>query len=117
MPKTIDDMIKEVQNDPDPAHTLHNKLQDQAIALILTAVDKTEWEDLMKNFVDDNNSAQLARLKLQDSFGQEKYIRKAAAYLVANITCGGATPGRLNERINGILDIGLESNMELASRD
>jgi hypothetical protein len=113
MARTIDDMIRKIQNDPDPNHTLHNELRDKAIAIILKSVGTDDWNEFMKHFVDDD-PAQLARLNLKDSFSNELYIRKSVAYLVANITCGGSTPDRLNDRIQTILDIGLTSNKILA---
>jgi len=105
MAKTIDDKIKDIQNLPGNDNPIRSKLQEQAIAVILTATETDEWAAFMANFVDNGNTAQIARLKLDDDMADDPYIRKAAAYLIANSTCGGFTPARLNEGINGIFDI------------
>jgi hypothetical protein len=101
MPKTILQKIKDIEADP----ALVREVQRQAIDIILDAVGTSKWEDFIRNFVDNENPHQLARLRLKDEAGTDPYIRQTVAYLIANPTCGMDTPMRLHENIDELLDI------------
>jgi len=101
MKKTILKKIMEIEADP----ALVRRVQRQAISIVLDAVGTAKWEEFIGNFVDNENPDQLARLRLQDSTGEDPYIRQTVAYLIANSTCGMDTPMRLHENIDEKLDI------------
>jgi hypothetical protein len=82
------------------------RVQRQAIEILLDAVNSEKWDDFIKNFVDNDNPKQLARLKLEDDLKEDPYIRQSVAYLLSNPTCGMDTPSRLSEFV-GILDVGI----------
>jgi hypothetical protein len=94
----------------DKTGQVSDQLQDEAIAAILGGLDSDAWTTYMKNFVDADRPEQLLRLRAKDSAGNDPYMRKAIAYLVANATCGIFTRLRLVERLeDGFLDSGLEN--------
>lgn len=113
MPKTIMDKIREIQNDASGASMI--RVQQQAISIILDAVGTPKWNEFIRNFVDNDNPIQLARLKLQDDLKDDPYIRQSVAYLLSNPTCGMDTPTRLDDFVE-ILDIGLSrENLTVAA--
>jgi hypothetical protein len=92
----------------DTTDKVSDQLQEQAIAVILEGLGTDAWRTYMSNFADPERPEQLARLMGEDDAGQDPYMQKALAYLVANATCGIFTRGRLIERLDdGFLDSGL----------
>lgn len=109
MPKTIREKILEEQakifsDEPEVSSEAINRLRNQAIEAMYNGPRSPQWITFMKNFVDNDNEAQLARLteRRSEDILCNRYIDLARTYLIANATC---TPNTTTHFLDGIDDI------------
>jgi hypothetical protein len=59
----------------------------KAVAAIQGGIQSLAWEEYMRQFVDNNNPTQLARLKGTDGTLDDLEVSSKRAYLAANAVC------------------------------
>jgi hypothetical protein len=73
------------------------ELSTLAVQAVIGGSGSQAWKDYMKLIVGTNNpqaSAQFKRLTFQDNQADQQFVRKSAAYIVANAVCGEHTTTR-----------------------
>jgi hypothetical protein len=113
--KTIMEKLKaksvEAQNDFANGGAIAKDLQYKALAAVLKGAHSAEWVDYMKAILGDTSSpsasAQLARLTLTDPAQNDADIRRNAAYIVANSTCGMETTADYVKNVEAVIDDGI----------
>ncbi|HKX29475.1 MAG TPA: hypothetical protein VJ302_17425 [Blastocatellia bacterium] len=102
---TIQQMIEakrdELLKNPELGHAFREK----AIKAIHAGIGTAAWNEYMAQFA--STPAQLARLQSTDTDGDDPYIPRARAYLVANAVCTPGTISNLPFGIDDKLDVNL----------
>ena len=74
----------------------------KAVAAIQGGIQSIAWEEYMRQFVDNNNPAQLARLKGTDGTLDDLDLTIKRAYLAANAVCAPGSTDHLDRNVDTI---------------
>jgi hypothetical protein len=92
-------------NPSDGEEPLGERLAWMAVDAILLGPDSPQWANYMKMF--GPTEKELLRLTLKDSKRNDKVVRRACAYIVANAVCGTATGTQTHRLVDTAIDNGL----------
>jgi len=110
----IADKIREIttfisENEEGEGPEIARNLQQKAALAMRHGMESQEWEDYMREFA--TNSAQLQRLKGQDSMMNEVWGLSALAYIVGNGVCTMVSRANTIREMEADMISGLDRNL------
>ncbi|MCI0486599.1 MAG: hypothetical protein L0229_08360 [Blastocatellia bacterium] len=107
-PKTIKDKLADIPGKVETVPGFGDLLSQKSIKAILAGSKSPEWKDCMLLIVGPDAPNQLARLTFEDDHSEQDWLKRNAAYIVANATCGTDTTTRTSQGVDDTIDQDLD---------
>ena len=107
-PKRIKDKLADIPGKVNTIPGFGALLSQKSIKAILAGSNSPEWKDYMLLIVGPDAPNQLARLTFEDDHSQQDWLKRSAAYIVANATCGTDTTTNTGQGVDDQIDLDLE---------